>query len=78
MMMNVRIFVQRLALWLVASSNQDNCPDGAGGTCQQSRCGDGFVDSEPAGGTEQCESDTDCSDGRFCGPPGSDLECICA
>lgn len=33
-------------------NNDDNCPDGAGGTCQPARCGDGFVNKV---GGEKCD-----------------------
>lgn len=33
------------------TTNEDGCPDGVGGTCQPSSCGDGFVDA----GHEDCD-----------------------
>ena len=36
--------------------NNDDCPDGTGGTCQPATCGDGFVDGE-GGMTEPCDGD---------------------
>jgi MYXO-CTERM domain-containing protein len=54
--------------------NNDNCPDGPGGTCEPSACGDGFVDAQMPG-VEAC-------DGSGTGTPGltstCDLDCTVA